>query len=76
MSPDAISARIARLATVCGADRQRLLAAEFGIEALPVRLAAETAASARRVHARAGATDWVGAVENGGRRAHPVATSA
>jgi carboxylate-amine ligase len=69
-------ARIARLATACGADRQRRLAAEIGIEALPVRLAAETAASARRVHARAGATDWAGAVENGGRRARPVATSA
>jgi carboxylate-amine ligase len=69
-------ARIARLATACGADHQRRLAAEMGIEALPVRLAAETAASARRAHARAGATGWPGAVENGGRRARPVATSA
>jgi carboxylate-amine ligase len=69
-------ARIARLATACGADHQRRLAAEMGIEALPVRLAAETAASARRAHARAGATGWPGAVENGGRRVHPVATSA
>jgi gamma-glutamyl:cysteine ligase YbdK (ATP-grasp superfamily) len=69
-------ARIARLATACGADRQRRLAAETGIEALPVRLAAETAATARRVRARAGATDWAGTVENGGRRARPVATSA
>jgi carboxylate-amine ligase len=69
-------ARIARLATACGADHQRRLAAEMGIEALPVRLAAETAASARRAHARAGATGWPGAVENGGRRVRPVATSA
>jgi carboxylate-amine ligase len=68
--------RIARLATACGADHQRRLAAETGIEALPVQLAAETAASACRVHARAGATDCAGAVENGGRRARPVATSA
>jgi carboxylate-amine ligase len=68
-------ARIARLATSCGADHQRRLVAEIGIEALPTRLAAETAASARRVHARAGATGWVDAVESGGRRARPVATS-
>ena len=48
-------ARIATLATWCGADRQRQVVQAVGIDRLPAWLAAETTASARRVRARADA---------------------
>jgi glutamate---cysteine ligase / carboxylate-amine ligase len=46
-------ARLAALATSCGADRQQQVVEAVGIDRLPAWLAAETTASARRVRASA-----------------------
>jgi glutamate---cysteine ligase / carboxylate-amine ligase len=48
-------ARLATLATWCGADRQRQVVQAVGIDRLPAWLTAESTASARRVRARADA---------------------
>jgi carboxylate-amine ligase len=69
-------ARVAGLAAACGADRQQQIAADIGIEALPLRLAANTASSARRVRARADVNGDRGSRGERGIRMRAVATSA
>ncbi len=68
--------RVARLAASCGADRQVQIAADIGLEALPLRLAAETVASARRLRTRADVNGDRGSCAGGALRMRTVGTSA
>ncbi|HET8743817.1 MAG TPA: YbdK family carboxylate-amine ligase [Gaiella sp.] len=68
--------RVARLAAACGADRQQQIAADIGLEALPLRLAAETVASARRLRTRADVNGDRGSRAERALRMRAVATSA